>query len=182
MSYIRRRPLLFIMIASIAMFGMAFIDSERNSQTNVGLSIGDVAPELKFKNPDGEFISLSSLRGKVVLVDFWASWCQPCRVENPNVVRLYDKYHDKKLGNANGFEVYSVSLDQEKSKWVSAIQKDNLKWDAHVSDLKFWKSEAARIYNISSIPYTVLIDEKGVIIGKNLRGPALERALSNMNR
>jgi thiol-disulfide isomerase/thioredoxin len=182
MTYFKRRPLLFIMLASLAMFGMSFVDIERSSQSNVGLSIGDVAPELKFENPEGKVIALSSLRGKVVLIDFWASWCQPCRVENPNVVRLYDKFHNKKLGNADGFEVYSVSLDQDKNKWVNAIKKDNLKWSGHVSDLKFWKSEAARIYNISSIPYTVLIDENGVIIGKNLRGPALERALSNLNR
>lgn len=182
MTYFKRRPLLFIAFAALAMFGLSFIDSERASQSNIGLSIGDVAPELSFTSPNDKTIKLSSLRGKVVLIDFWASWCQPCRIENPNVVRLYDKFHDKKLGKANGFEVYSVSLDQDRDRWVDAIGKDKLKWDSHVSDLKFWKSEAARIYNISSIPYTVLIDENGVIIGKNLRGPALERALANLSK
>ncbi|MCH8546256.1 MAG: TlpA family protein disulfide reductase [Cryomorphaceae bacterium] len=182
MNNLKKQPLLFLSLAILALIGLSFMDGKISSQSNVGLSIGDVAPELNFPSPDGENIKLSSLRGKIVLIDFWASWCQPCRVENPNVVRIYDKYHDKKLGKANGFEVYSVSLDQDKNKWVDAIKKDNLKWGGHVSDLKFWKSEAARIYNISSIPYTVLIDENGVIIGKNLRGPALERALANLNK
>ncbi len=182
MNSLKKRPLLFLSFAVFAIIGLSFMDGKMNGQSNVGLSIGDVAPDLNFPSPDGKNIKLSSLRGKVVLIDFWASWCQPCRVENPNVVRIYDKYHDKKLGNAKGFEVYSVSLDQEKNKWIDAIKKDNLKWEGHVSDLKFWKSEAARIYNISSIPYTVLIDENGVIIGKNLRGPALERALANLNK
>jgi thiol-disulfide isomerase/thioredoxin len=182
MIYFKKRPLLFIVFAAMAMIGLSFVESERNAQSNVGISIGDVAPELNFQNPDGKNIKLSSLRGKVVLIDFWASWCKPCRMENPNVVDLYDKYKDTRLGDANGFEVYSVSLDQDKNKWVEAIKADNLKWHAHVSDLKFWKSEGARIYRVNSIPYTVLIDENGVIIGKNLRGPALERALANMNK
>lgn len=182
MTYLRKRPLLFVLFAGLIMIGFSFVVSESKDQSNVGINIGNVAPELEFPGPDGKPIKLSSLRGKVVLIDFWASWCQPCRMENPNLVRLYNKYKDQRLGKAKGFEIYSLSLDQDHAKWVKAIKDDGLVWKSHVSDLKFWKSEGARIYRVNSIPYTVLIDEKGVIIGKNLRGQALENAISNLNR
>ena len=108
------------------------------------------------------------MRGKVVLIDFWASWCGPCRRENPNVVKLYEKYKDK------GFEIFSISLDKDKTAWIKAIKDDNLKWTNHVSDLKYWSSEAAKLYGVSSIPSTVLIDKEGRVIAKNLRGRDLE--------
>ena len=133
-----------------------------------------MAPELAFPNPDGEVIALSSLRGKVVLIDFWASWCGPCRMENPNVVKTYEKYKDK------GFTIYSVSLDQDKNAWIKAIDADNLSWPNHVSDLKGWQSAAAAKYNVNSIPATFLIDEEGRIIDQNLRGPALEQKLQQI--
>ena len=136
--------------------------------------IGKPAPEIKLPNPDGDSIALSSLRGKLVLLDFWAAWCRPCRVENPNVVRLYDRYKDK------GFTVYSVSLDRNKQDWVNAISADNLKWKNHVSELKFWQGQAHQQYGVNSIPATFLINEKGEIIGKNLRGYALERRVSQL--
>lgn len=101
-------------------------------------------------------------------------------MENPNLVRLYRTYKDVKFGKANGFEIYSVSLDQNKADWQKAIADDGLIWPNHVSDLKFWKSEPARIYNVNSIPMTYLIDEKGVIIARGLRGQALERALEGL--
>lgn len=138
------------------------------------LKNGSPAPEINLPGVNGGNISLSSLKGKVVLLDFWASWCNPCRQENPNVVRMYAKYKDK------GFTVYSVSLDKDKGKWTAAIQKDGLVWPNHVSDLKFWDSQAAKTYGVSSIPFTVLIDKDGKIIDKNLRGADLENKLKEI--
>ncbi len=137
-------------------------------------AIGALAPELAFENPDGKILKLSDLRGKYVLIDFWASWCGPCRKENPNVVRLYQQYHEK------GFEVFSVSLDKDKNSWIKAIEKDNLLWPNHVSDLKYWSSEGAKIYGVSSIPSTFLIDKDGRIIAKNLRGVELANKLESL--
>jgi peroxiredoxin len=136
-------------------------------------AIGQPAPEIALPNPEGEVVKLSSLKGKYVLVDFWAKWCGPCRQENPNVVRVYQKYKDK------GFTVYGVSLDRRKEDWLQAIQQDGLTW-THVSDLKFWQSEAAKTYNINAIPFSLLLDPNGVIIDKNLRGPALESRLAEI--
>ena len=137
-------------------------------------SVGAIAPDLAFPDPDGNVRKLSDLRGKVVLLDFWASWCRPCRGENPHVVAMYQKYHDK------GFEVFSVSLDRDKESWKRAIAADGLVWPNHVSDLKYWSSEAARIYGVSSIPSTFLLDQNGRIIAKNLRGEALTNALKQL--
>jgi peroxiredoxin len=136
--------------------------------------IGAFAPELAFENPNGKIMKLSDLKGKVVLLDFWAAWCRPCRSENPNVVKVYNKYRDK------GFDVYSVSLDRDKESWVKAIEADGLIWPNHVSDLGFWNSKGAKIYGVSSIPATFLLDKEGRIVAKNLRGAALENALKEL--
>jgi thiol-disulfide isomerase/thioredoxin len=138
------------------------------------LKPGSPAPELTFPGVNGENVSLSSLKGKVVLLDFWASWCRPCRAENPNVVRLYNKYKSK------GFDIYSFSLDQEKEKWLKAIEQDGLVWKSHASDLKGWETAARPVYGFEAIPFTVLIDKQGNIIAKNLRGAELEAKLAEL--
>lgn len=136
-------------------------------------AIGAEAPLFAGPSPEGATISLESLRGKVVLIDFWASWCGPCRRENPNVVRMYEKYKDQ------GFEILAVSLDKTKDRWVQAIADDKLSW-LHISDLKGWQSEYSRLYGVSSIPQTVLLDQEGKILARNLRGAELEKKVGEV--
>jgi peroxiredoxin len=148
--------------------------SEKNPPAApAGVAVGRPAPEISLPTPDGTTLNLSDLRGKIVLIDFWASWCRPCRMENPAVVAAYKKYKDK------GFEILGVSLDRDKAQWLGAIEKDGLTWP-HVSDLKFWQSEAAKTYSVHSIPYTVLVDAKGNVIAERLRGAALDRKLAEL--
>ena len=145
----------------------------------IGLKIGDIAPELAYENPKGKELKLSALKGKVVLIDFRASWCGPCRKENPNLVDAYQKYTKVKFKNGNGFEIFSLSLDKNNNSWVKAINKDELFWQYHVSDLGGWQSEGSQIYGIKSIPSNVLIDGKGIIIARDLKGIALHRFLAS---
>ena len=153
---------------------LAYIDGVRQqARNNENLQIGKMAPEINLPNPDGDLVPLSSLRGKIVLVDFWAQWCRPCRMENPNIVDAYQKYKDK------GFEVYGVSLDRSKENWLRGIEEDGLPW-THVSDLKYWQSEAAKTYNINAIPASFLLDREGKIIARNLRGPLLHQKLKEI--
>ena len=146
---------------------------QQQKQLSNLVPVGQPAPDFRQNTPDGKTLALSDLRGKVVLVDFWASWCRPCRMENPNLVAAYKKYKDK------GFDILGVSLDREKGAWTNAIQQDGLVWN-HVSDLQWWNNAAAQQYGISSIPFSVLVDRDGNVIDKNLRGPALEAKLAEV--
>ena len=136
-------------------------------------TIGQTAPDISLTTPEGKELSLSSFKGKVVLIDFWASWCGPCRKEMPNVVKAYAKFKNK------GFEIFGVSLDMDKDRWVEAIAKDGITWP-QVSDLKQWGSSVVKLYNIQGIPYTVLLDKEGKILAKNLRGEELEQKLAEV--
>ena len=144
-----------------------------NLQRLQGVNEGAMAPEINLATPEGPNLALSSLRGKYVLIDFWASWCGPCRRENPNVVKTYAAYKDK------GFEIYGVSLDQDREAWLKAIEKDQLVWK-HVSDLKYWSSAGAQAYQVNSIPQTFLLDKEGRILAKGLRGAALDHYLAQL--
>ena len=147
---------------------MQFVNYMRSNAIDVP------APEIAQTDTAGVVRKLSDLKGKVVLIDFWASWCGPCRKENPAVVAAYKKYREK------GFEVFSVSLDQDKGRWISAILQDGLVWSNHVSDLRGWQNEVAAKYSITSIPRTVLLDRNGIITDHNLRGEALEKKLKEI--
>ena len=147
---------------------------DKLNATKPPLSVGETAPEISMENPSGELLTLSSLKGNYVLLDFWAGWCGPCRKENPNVVNAYNKYKDE------GFRVFNVSLDRNKTKWVQAIEQDNLDWPYHVSDLKYWNNAAALEYGVKSIPMNYLLNPEGEVIARNLRGPNLHTKLQEI--
>ena len=138
-------------------------------------SVGNKAPEFSAATPDGKELALAETLGEYTIIDFWASWCKPCRMENPNVVRVYNKYHKK------GLNIISVSLDRpgQKERWIRAIEKDQMDW-YHVSNLSYWQDPIPRSYGVRSIPSTFLLDKNGVIIAKNLRGRALEAKMDQL--
>ncbi|WP_281540313.1 TlpA disulfide reductase family protein [Maribacter aestuarii] len=146
---------------------------KKAEESNKSTEIGAKAPEFSGPNPDGKTIALSDVMGKVTLIDFWAAWCRPCRAENPNVVAVYNKYHDK------GLNVIGVSLDRTAEAWKKAIADDGLEWN-HISNVAYFDDQIAKLYNVDAIPAAFLLDENGVIVAKNLRGPALEEKVAEL--
>lgn len=155
---------------------LTFTNLSFSQEKLIGYEIGNIAPEIQLASPNGDIVTLSSLRGKVVLLDFWAGWCGPCRRENPVVLKTFNEYRDKNFSIGKGFTVYGVSLDKNRESWTQAIKKDNLTW-TQVSDLKYWQSPYVSLYNIRGIPANFLLDKNGVIIAKNLRGERLSTTL-----
>jgi peroxiredoxin len=157
------------------MVGGKIAMKKQENERKGSLDIGKVAPDFSGPNPDGKTISLNDIKGKVTIIDFWASWCRPCRMENPNVVKVYNKYHDK------GLEIVSVSLDKpgQKDKWLKAIDDDHLTWH-HISNLNYFNDPIARLYDIKSIPSTYILDADGKIVAKSLRGQMLEDKIAEM--
>ncbi|MEA3317035.1 MAG: TlpA disulfide reductase family protein [Bacteroidota bacterium] len=146
------------------------------------LEEGDKAPNIIQNSFNGDEFDLSELKGKMVLIDFWASWCKPCRKENPNIVEIYKEYKDESFKNGEGFTILSVSLDFKKENWIKAIKNDKLEWPYHVCDFKGWRNAAGVKYNVKSIPTSYLIDGKGIIVGTNLRGDDLKKALRKQRK
>jgi thiol-disulfide isomerase/thioredoxin len=161
---------------------VAGIISAHAQYSNTKIQIGQKAPELAYSNPEGQTLKLSEInKGRYVLVDFWASWCRPCRMSNPGLVKMYGEYANKKFkGAPGGFTVLNVSLDQNKEAWVAAIKADNLNWPNHISDLGGWKSAAASAYGVEYIPQAFLVDPSGKIVGKYANAEGAEEDVKKL--
>ncbi len=149
---------------------------------DTGIALGNTAPEIALHDPTGKVLKLSSLRGKYVILDFWASWCPPCRRANPGLVRIYKEFNTMDFENGKGMAVFSVSLDKEKDQWVGAISADKLEWQHHVSDLMGWNSSVVYMYHVESIPSNFVLDGDGKIIAKNLEESALRAFLTSKEK
>ena len=184
---------LLIIIMFSAIFAINSCNSNNSNEGNAeyiipdeikslpeGTTLGLRAPEITLPDVNGEKHSLSELKGKVVLIDFWASWCNPCRKENPFLVEVYEKYNDAKFEKGDGFEIFSVSLDRDEQAWKKAISDDKLTWKYMLGDLKAARTKAAIDYGIQVIPTNYLLDKNGVVIAMNLRGEALEDKLESL--
>jgi len=163
------KKILFIATVLCLHFAVAFSQS-------INLNIGDTAPDIRLPNLKGDTISLSSFKNKIVLIDFWGTWCGPCVKEQPELAELYKKYKNSVFTTGNGFEIYGVSLDNKKKAWQNIIKKLKINW-TQVSDLQFWLSPVAKTYNLQELPFNLLIDGNGIIIAKNLHGVELEEAI-----
>ncbi|MBM2814587.1 MAG: TlpA family protein disulfide reductase [Ignavibacteria bacterium] len=163
-----------ILIATVLclLFSISFSQSKE-------LNIGDIAPDIRLPNIKGDTVSLYTLKNKIVLIDFWASWCAPCVNEQPKLAALYKKYKNSVFTVGKGFEIYGVSLDNKKKSWQGIIKKYNINW-IQVSDLQFWASPVAKTYNLQELPFNLLINGKGEIIAKNLHGDKLEKAIKKI--
>ena len=169
-----------ILILSVALllFGGTF--STLSSQSTA-LEPGNKSPEIKLPTIKGDTMALSSLKGKLVLIDFWGTWCAPCVAEQAELAKLYNKYKQSTFTNGNGFEIYGVSLDAKKTNWENFITTNKINW-TQVSDLKFWRSPVAKTYNIQALPFNILIDGNGIILAKNLHGTDLEKGIARFLR
>jgi len=147
------------------------------SAQSTGLEQGNKAPEIKLPTTKGDTVALSSLKGKLVLIDFWGTWCAPCIAEQAELAKLYNKYKQSTFTNGKGFEIYGVSLDAKKSNWENFITTNKINW-IQVSDLKFWRSPVAKTYNIQGLPFNILMDGNGIIVAKNLHGIDLEKRIA----
>ena len=158
-------------------FILSFVYLQPISGQNIGTEIGDKAPEIRLPSLAGDSVALSASKGKIVLIDFWATWCAPCVKEQPELAKLYRKFKNADFVNGKEFEIFGVSFDAKRDNWEDIIKKYGIDW-IQVSDLKFWSSPVAKIYNIEELPFNVLIDGNGIILAKNIHGEELEKELA----
>ena len=166
------RTLFIVLVSALLTFAFTYATTDIPA-------IGDPAPEISMPNPQGEIITLSNLKGKVVLVNFWASWCRNCRLENNNLTATYKQYKNQRFDIGQGFEVFSVSLDTDKNLWKEAIANDDLSWENHVSDFLKWKSPVVKDYNFQFLPHNLILDQNGKILAKGLYGNKLNDFLAS---